>query len=125
FAGRCDDEHVSRKGVPASIQDTLAIVVKRPNLACGRIHHDELRRLPGAMLASAGAGPTGRENWKMAPCGSFGVAHSRPPCASTMERLIASPMPMPPALVLKNALNICSRGFAARPTPVSSTATLT
>ena len=31
---------------------------------------------------------TGKENRKTAPCGSFGAAHSRPPCASTIERLI-------------------------------------
>ena len=29
-----------------------------------------------------------------------GAAHSRPPCASTIERLIDKPMPMPSALVV-------------------------
>jgi len=37
---------------------------------------------------------------KTAPCGSFGIAQSRPPWASTIERLIASPMPMPLGLVV-------------------------
>jgi hypothetical protein len=51
----------------------------------------------------------GNAKWKVAPRCTFGVAHSRPPCASTMERLIDSPMPMPPGLVLKKALNSRSR----------------
>src|SRR5438270_34191 len=34
------------------------------------------------------------------PRGSFGVAESRPPCASTIERLIASPIPIPSGLVV-------------------------
>jgi hypothetical protein len=38
-----------------------------------------------------------------------------------MERLIDRPMPMPPGLVVKNALNTCARSFAAMPTPVSCT----
>ena len=33
-------------------------------------------------------------NWKVAPRSPFGVAHSRPPCASTIERLMAEPMPI-------------------------------
>jgi hypothetical protein len=34
---------------------------------------------------------------------------SWPPCASMMERLMDSPMPMPPGLVVKKALNTWSR----------------
>src|SRR6267378_7061787 len=37
---------------------------------------------------------------KTAPCGAFCVATSRPPWASTIERLIESPMPMPLGLVV-------------------------
>jgi len=36
------------------------------------------------------------------------VAHKRPPCDSTMERLMAKPMPEPCGLVVKKALNIRS-----------------
>ena len=43
---------------------------------------------------------TGSFNEKTAPWGSLDVAHSRPPCASTIERLIASPMPIPAGLVV-------------------------
>jgi len=45
------------------------------------------------------------------------VAQSRPPCASTIERLIDSPMPMPPGLVVKKASNSRSRWFGSMPTP--------
>ena len=43
---------------------------------------------------------TGSENRNTAPWGSFGLAHRRPPCASTIERVIDKPMPMPSALVV-------------------------
>lgn len=39
--------------------------------------------------------PIGNVNWKTAPHGAFAVAHSRPPWASIIERLIDSPMPKP------------------------------
>ena len=42
----------------------------------------------------------GRVNWKVAPWGTFAVAHTRPPCASMIERQIDSPMPMPLGLVV-------------------------
>ena len=38
---------------------------------------------------------TGNVKMNVAPCGSFFSAHSRPPCDSTIERQIASPMPIP------------------------------
>src|SRR5262249_62159221 len=77
------------------------------------------------VLSDDEAHATGSENWTIAPCGSLGAAQSRPPCASMIERLIDSPMPMPPGLVVKNALNAWSRSLARMPTPVSCTATLT
>jgi len=42
----------------------------------------------------------GRAKWKVDPWSAFSVAQSRPPCASMMERLIDSPMPMPSGLVV-------------------------
>ena len=39
--------------------------------------------------------PTGSATRKIAPCGSFGVAHSRPPCVSMIERVLDRPIPMP------------------------------
>ena len=48
---------------------------------------------------SASSG-TGSENRKTAPWGAFGLAHSRPPWASTIDRLIDKPMPMPSAFVV-------------------------
>ena len=41
---------------------------------------------------------TGSGNSTIAPCGSLGAAHSRPPCAPMIERLIDSRMPTPPGL---------------------------
>src|SRR6266851_155381 len=67
----------------------------------------------------------GRVKQKLAPRGELSAAHKRPPCDSTMERLMRSPMPVPLGFVVKNALKIwyaCCRGS---PTPVSLTDTTT
>ena len=37
----------------------------------------------------------GRVNCNVAPRLEFAVAHTRPPCDSTMERVIANPIPVP------------------------------
>src|SRR5882672_810185 len=42
-----------------------------------------------------GSGAAGRLNRKVAPGPWFGSAHNRPPWASMIERLIASPIPIP------------------------------
>ena len=46
------------------------------------------------------AGWTGTVNSKLAPRGTFALAHNRPPCASMIELQIDSPMPIPPAFVV-------------------------
>jgi hypothetical protein len=51
---------------------------------------------------------TGTVNRKMAPRGSLVFAHSRPPCASMIERQMERPSPKPSGLVVWNALNSCS-----------------
>src|SRR5579862_5435134 len=43
---------------------------------------------------------TGRVNWKVTPEPRCEVAQSLPPCASTIERLMASPRPSPCGLVV-------------------------
>src|SRR5882757_1592534 len=43
---------------------------------------------------------TGNEKENTVPCGAFAAAERRPPCASTIERLIDKPMPSPSALVV-------------------------
>src|SRR4029453_14853012 len=48
---------------------------------------------------------TGRTNSNRAPPSSTFSAMIGPPCASTMERTIASPMPSPSVLVLKKGSN--------------------
>ena len=42
----------------------------------------------------------GRVNWNTAPRGSLTSAHNRPPCATMMDRQIASPIPMPLVFVV-------------------------
>src|SRR6266404_1891028 len=63
----------------------------------------------------------GKVRLKLAPRGELSAAHKRPPCDSTMERLIRSPMPVPLGLVVKNALKIWSACCGGSPTPVSLT----
>ena len=43
---------------------------------------------------------------KIAPPPLLALAHNCPPCDSTMERLMANPMPLPCGLVVKNAEKI-------------------
>jgi len=66
----------------------------------------------GHVLASRFAGgassdcTAGRLNRNIAPGAPFAPsAHTLPPCASMMVRQTASPIPMPPGLVVKNASN--------------------
>ncbi len=63
---------------------------------------------PSSMLAchacaaaqACGALGRGRVNCTVAPGPAVREAHIRPPCASTIDRQIESPMPMPPGLVV-------------------------
>ena len=63
----------------------------------------------------------GKVKRKVAPRPSLAVAHNRPPCDSTMERLMANPIPLPCDLVVKKAEKICSVFSVGSPTPVSLT----
>src|SRR3989442_7497530 len=67
----------------------------------------------------------GRVKQKLAPRGELSAAHKRPPCDSTMERLMRSPMPVPWGLVVKKALKICAACCRGSPTPLSVTDTAT
>ena len=51
---------------------------------------------------------TGRLNQKVAPLSGLFSAQMRPPCASTILRLLARPMPMPCALVVKKVSKMVS-----------------
>src|SRR5262249_30033205 len=77
----------------------------------------------GFLVHASASALLGRVNWNSAPCGSAGEAHSRPPCASVMERQIVSPIPIPLALVVKNGLKILSAVSWSSPTPLSFTNT--
>jgi hypothetical protein len=43
---------------------------------------------------------TGMLNWKIAPHGTFGLAHNLPPCASMIDLQMDSPIPIPVAFVV-------------------------
>jgi hypothetical protein len=59
------------------------------------------RRFESAIAGIYSAGSlTGNEKRNTVPCGTFAAAERRPPCASTIERLIDKPMPSPSALVV-------------------------
>ena len=75
--------------------DKIIAAVKRGYQALGFNHEVGEDTGAGDLWSS-----TGSFNEKTAPWGSLDVAHSRPPCASTIERLIASPMPIPAGLVV-------------------------
>src|SRR5438477_13008905 len=63
----------------------------------------------------------GRVKQKLAPRGGLSAAHKRPPCDSTMERLMANPIPVPCRLVVKKALKIWFACFGGSPTALSLT----
>ena len=69
--------------------------------------------VPHALLASPAA--AGKSIWKTAPFGTFADADNQPPCASTIERQIDNPIPMPSGLVVKNASK--SRSICAGSNP--------
>ena len=54
-----------------------------------------------------------------------GRAHKRPSWASTIDRLIDNPIPMPCDLVVKNGSKILPAASASNPKPQSSTVTTT
>src|SRR5580692_4563539 len=63
----------------------------------------------------------GKVKLKVAPPPPFPLAHNCPPCDSTMERLMAKPMPLPCGLVVKKAEKIWSTFPTGSPGPVSLT----
>src|SRR5215469_1292813 len=81
----------------------------------------------GTLVFAHGCCPPANGSVKLstAPYRAAASAHSRPPCASMMEVLIESPMPMPSGLVVKKVSKMRAAFSAARPVPESSTATRT
>src|SRR5882672_588730 len=67
----------------------------------------------------------GTENKNVIPRSSFRSNHSRPSWALRIDLQMASPIPMPPVLVVKNGSNTCSEAPLSIPTPTSATATVT
>src|SRR5580698_8146887 len=77
------------------------------------------------LLHSRGSSPLGSVNWKIAPPDPFDSAHKRPPCASMIDRLIESPMPVPVVRVVKNGSNNRAFTSSLKPAPESCTDTRT
>ena len=59
----------------------------------------------------------GNATSKIAPRGSLARTESCPPCASTMDRQIDSPMPIPPGLVVKKDWKMRSAVWGSTPGP--------
>ncbi len=57
----------------------------------------------------------------MDPCGFPGAAQSCPPCASTIDRQMDRPIPIPCGLVVKNASKMRVRSLGSMPVPQSAT----
>src|SRR5690606_13988630 len=70
------------------------------------------------------SGSIGKVKTNFAPFGSLFSVQSRPPCDSTMERQIASPMPIPSPFVVKNGSNILSGNSTPGPWSPISTRTI-
>src|SRR4029453_1014159 len=82
-------QELLRRGEGAHFEPHRAEEVPERTAHRGVVLDDENDGPHGAHVANS---PTGRENRKTAPCGSLAFTHSLPPCASTIERLIESPM---------------------------------
>ena len=78
------------------------IVVDDEHDVIVRAHRDALEEIGSVKLNTA-------------PRGVLFVAQTRPWCASTIQREIASPMPMPVSLVVKNGSN--TRSTSSSPLP--------
>src|SRR5690554_2698669 len=78
--------------------------------------HNMFVRRHAAAVASTGSAKT-----NVAPCGVLFSAQSRPPWDSTIERQMASPMPIPRSFVVKKGSNIFSDSSIPGPLSLSST----
>jgi hypothetical protein len=65
--------------------------------------------------------PRGKMTWKTDPCGIALAAVMRPPCDSTIDRQIDSPIPIPSAFVVKKTSKIRFSSSGLMPVPESST----
>src|SRR5258706_973606 len=99
-------QHSSQRGAHRCI-----IINHENDWSCG--NHDSLFFLWGT------------ENKNVIPRSSFRSNHSRPSWALRIDLQMASPIPMPPVLVVKKGSNTCSEALLAIPTPTSLTATVT
>jgi hypothetical protein len=63
----------------------------------------------------------GKMIWNTDPCGIALPTVIRPPCDSTIDRQIESPIPIPSGLVVKNASKIRLASSGSIPVPESST----
>ena len=84
------------------------------------VYHEQPLRSHRAAAATVCCA-MGNTHRKTAPPAALFSAQIRPPCACTIDRLMASPIPRPPGFVVKNDSNTRPRSRSAIPFPESST----
>ena len=70
------------------------------NFQCCRVHPDQTSRGREGTNHNVMSGWADTVNSKVAPWGTFALAHRRPPCASMIDRQIDRPIPKPPDFVV-------------------------
>src|SRR3546814_3073770 len=105
----CSSDLVRRQQLAECLPNTFIVVHNEDDTIIR--HHD------------AAFDSTGNVKMNFAPCGSFLSAHRRPPCNSTIERQIASPIPIPSRFVVTNGSNILSSDSIPPPRSLLSVCT--
>src|SRR3569832_1788835 len=106
------DRQTDRFDQPAQrLAHPLVVIDHISNCLCDRTHT--------SCLAN------GKVKMNIMPCGLARTAHRRPPWLSKIVRLNDNPIPIPPAMVEKKALNICTIESGGTPGPVSLSETRT
>src|SRR6201987_2863059 len=94
---------------------------KKTPRGCQIRSHHQSPKITLHMTNAVSVTSIGKVKWKVAPRPPLVVAHNRPPCDSTIERLMANPIPLPCGLVVKKAEKIWSKFPAGSPGPGSLT----
>jgi hypothetical protein len=89
---------------PKSWMDYTIFYISEASAVGSECH--EMKKLFQATTGDDSVIWIGRVKLKVAPPPLLVLAHNRPPCESTMERLMANPMPLPWGLVVKKAEKI-------------------
>ena len=104
FGGRSERDDIQMRGAEEIVQCFAHAEVIIDD------KHDVILRTHGESLAEIGS-----VKLNVVPRGLLFVAQSRPLWASTIQRQIARPIPMPSSLVVKNGSNTCSTSLSPLP----------